>query len=277
MDLSRELSSRLKITEDISMEEDTSVELDNSNILDSPMSTRSAYDEIDIEDNTSNMIDLLWIKNIKDTFGESVYIFDFSVVFDYDTGNTSVINMISLTEHILDEYVDYIKSIIKKNNKKVIILSIILDGEEGRTNNICVINKEFTLEMFEIGGVNNLESDIKITDMIMKFSSKLGLVLCRPNKILVQAGDKGYFTMFSYWYAMMRVKYKDLNYNDFIKKINEKMSSEDIIAYIQRYILKLDDTASIIASKEHIRYDTFDNLYERINKKLNNIFGRYFS
>jgi hypothetical protein len=279
MDLSSELSSKLKIDDTDYMDDNVYMDEkeDNSGDLESPMSTRSAYDEIDIENNTSNMIDLLWIKNIKETFGRSVFIFDFAVVFNYIDNNAKVLNMITSSEHELDEYVDYIKTTVKKNKNKVIILSLLLEGDDGRTNNICVINKEFTLEMFEIGGVNDLESDIRITDMIMKFSNKLGLILCRPNKILVQAGDKGYFTMFSYWYAMMRVKYNNLNYNDFINKVNEKMSSENIIDYIQKYILKLDDTASIIASKEHVRYDTFDNLYGKIYPKLDYIFGKYFN
>jgi hypothetical protein len=279
MDLSSELSSKLNINEDKRIfgdYMDISEDKINEEIMESPMSTRSNYNEIEVND-TTNMIDLLWVKNIKDTFGKDVFIFDFSVVFNYIEENVYVLNMLSLSEHIIDEYVDYIRSVIRKNKNKVIILSLILEGDNSRTNTICVINKGFTFEMFEIGGVSDLEIDIKITDMIMKFNNKLGLILCRPNKILVQAGDKGYFTMFSYWYAMMRVKYKDLNYNSFISKINDKMSSEDIIEYIQKYILKLDDTASNIALKEHIRYDTFDDLYDKIYFKLDDIFGKYFN
>lgn len=281
MDLSRELNLKLNISKDIPLNTDDDMEKyidkdDSSPILESPMSTNSVYEAINIDNNTSNMIDLLWIKNIKETFGKSVFICDFSIIFDYINKTAYVSDILSSNEHDLDEYIDYIKNIIKKNKNKVIVLSIILEDGIDRTNTICVINKEFTLEMFEMGGISNLENDIIITDMIMRFCNKLGLILCRPNKMLVQAGDKGYFTMFSYWYAMMRIKYKDINYNDFIKKINEKISSESIVEYIQKYILKLDNTASVIALSQHVTYDTFDNLYDMIYLKLHQIFGKYF-
>jgi hypothetical protein len=76
--------------------------------------------------------------------------------------------------------------------------------------------------------------------------------------------DIGYCTIFSGWYAMLRLKFSHLSQQEFNMRLSNKLGEYEMISYIRRYAKVIVDRAQEIAQELNIPFHSMQDF----NKKL---------
>jgi hypothetical protein len=164
-------------------------------------------------------------------------------------------------------------------------------GEEGGHSNVLIVDLENqVVERYEPHGYTsqivrdnnlNIQYNILIQQMLTAFWMQLGFsfvfhaTMKHQFETCEKIRDIGYCTMFSGWYATIRLKYSHLSRQELDMRLSNKLGDYEMISYIRRYTKVILDRAREIAKEYKIEFTNVSDLNDflidqRVFNKLMN-------